>query len=156
MTSLDARHILATIAYRLSKVVRDAPPDFAAFRSGDGGPTAGAILSHVADLFSWTSRILAGDKSWNEHPGESWEDANARCFAALQTLDGQLAAGTSGTYSLEQLFQGPLSDSLTHVGQLAMLRRMAGAPTIGENYVVADIKPGVVGIDQPPPRRPFT
>jgi hypothetical protein len=56
---------------------------------------------------------------------------------------------------MEKLFQGPIADSLTHVGQLAMLRRLAGCKIPGENYFVADINAGVVGPDQPKPRREF-
>jgi hypothetical protein len=51
--------------------------------------------------------------------------------------------------SEERLFQGPIADALTHVGQLAMLRRVAGSPAWSENYSVAKITAGCVGADQP-------
>ena len=55
----------------------------------------------------------------------------------------------------EKLFQGPIADALTHVGQLAMMRRAAGAPVKGENYFVADITVGRVGQEQTAPKREF-
>jgi hypothetical protein len=51
--------------------------------------------------------------------------------------------------------QGPVADALTHVGQLAMLRRLAGSPTRGENFYIAAIVTGQVGAEQPAPVKPF-
>jgi hypothetical protein len=53
------------------------------------------------------------------------------------------------------MFQGPLADALTHVGQLATLRRIAGAPVRGENYVKSDIVAGRVGVEQATPAFEF-
>ena len=44
---------------------------------------------------------------------------------------------------------------LAHVGQIAMLRRLAGAPVRGENYYKADIAAGRVGPEQAAPRVEF-
>jgi hypothetical protein len=55
----------------------------------------------------------------------------------------------------ERLFQGPIADALTHTGQIAMLRRMAGCAMKGENYFKAEVTTGVVGIDQAAPRVEF-
>jgi hypothetical protein len=56
---------------------------------------------------------------------------------------------------LEKLLQGPVADTFTHVSQLAMLRRIAGVPIIGENYFVADVIAGRVGLEQSNPRKTF-
>jgi hypothetical protein len=56
---------------------------------------------------------------------------------------------------MEKLIQGPLADALTHVGQLAMLRGMAGVPVRPESYPRAEIVVGRVGIDQAAPRAEF-
>jgi len=53
------------------------------------------------------------------------------------------------------LFQGPVADALTHVGQLAMLRRMSGSPTRGENFYVAAIQAGQVDAAQPKAAKPY-
>jgi hypothetical protein len=55
----------------------------------------------------------------------------------------------------EALFQGPIADALTHVGQLAMQRRLTGAPTRGENFFVAVVTAGQVGEEQPAAVQPF-
>ena len=44
---------------------------------------------------------------------------------------------------------------LAHVGQIALLRRLAEAPIRGENYYRADIAAGRVGEEQAPPRTEF-
>ncbi len=146
------RHLLATIAYRGGKCLRGAPPSFAGFEGG--GKTPLSILSHISDLLDWTHSMVIGEKHWQVAVPEAWDIEAARFHAALERLDERLAAG-SAIADWERLVHGPLADALTHVGQLAMMRRMAGAPLPGENYFSADIQAGRVGADQAPPRRPF-
>ncbi len=54
----------------------------------------------------------------------------------------------------EQFLHGPLADAMTHAGQLAMLRRLAGSPVPSENFIHAGIDAGNVGADQPQPAAP--
>jgi hypothetical protein len=78
-----------------------------------------------------------------------------RFFQGLKTLDERIAAADLTEDTANRLFQGPIADALTHTGQIAMLRRMAGCPIPGENYFIADIEAGRVGTDQPLPRKSF-
>jgi hypothetical protein len=48
-----------------------------------------------------------------------------------------------------------VADSLAHIGQIAMLRRLAGAPVRAENYAKADVSAGRVGPEQTRPRVEF-
>ena len=73
----------------------------------------------------------------------------------MTALDRRLASDEPLGFSPEKLFQGPIADALTHVGQITLLRRMAGSPVRGENYFKAAIAVGQVGPDQPTPRREF-
>jgi hypothetical protein len=148
------RHTLATLAYRGGKAVRGAPASFSSFRPAAGSRSAGEILAHVCDLLDWGVSIARGQEEWrNSTPGE-WDADVARFFASLGTLDAAIASGSTG-WSLEGMFQGPVADALTHVGQLTMLRRLAGGPIRGENYHIAAIAAGRVGADQPAPRFEF-
>jgi hypothetical protein len=79
----------------------------------------------------------------------------ARFFAALEAFDRRLASDRALAVAPEKLFQGPIADALTHVGQIAMLRRMAGCPVRGENYFVAPIEIGRVGAEQAAPVKEF-
>ena len=88
-------------------------------------------------------------------PPAAWDEDVARFFRGLARVDEHLASRAPLGCSAQRLFQGPLADALTHVGQLAMLRRLAGSPVRGENFFVADITAGRVGPDQPAPRREF-
>jgi hypothetical protein len=54
----------------------------------------------------------------------------------------------------EQFLQGPLSDAMTHAGQLAMLRRLAGDPVPPENFVFAGVRADNVSASQPAPAAP--
>lgn len=148
------RHTVATLAYRGAKALRGAPDGFAAFRPCESSRTPGEILAHIGDLLDWALTMTDGEAKWRDSPTLDWAAGSERFFAALERLDARLAAAPIANPP-EKLFQGPIADALTHVGQIAMLRRMAGAPVKGESYFRADIAAGTVGSQQPPPRVEF-
>jgi hypothetical protein len=149
------RHTVATAAYRGAKVVRDAPEDFGGFTIGDSAKTPAHILAHIGDLYDWALSIAKGAPAWKDSAPLAWPREVVRFFAALATFDDYLGSDAPLACSEELLFQGPVADSLTHIGQLAMLRRLAGVKMRGENYFKADIVAGRVGLDQTAPRREF-
>ncbi len=149
------RHTVATLAYRAGKVLRDAPPAFGGFRAGEGGRTAAEILAHMGDLFDWALTMADGKAVWHDATPLPWNDEVARFFSALERFDARLATGRPLANPSSKIFAGPIADALTHTGQLAMLRRMSGAKMKGENYFVADIAAGRVGLEQAPPKREF-
>jgi hypothetical protein len=149
------RHTLATLAYRGGKTLRGAAPDFAAFRIAESTRTPGAILAHIGDLLDWALGLAQGRHVWNDSPPLPWKEENARFFEGLRRLDAYLASDSPLGCPAERLFQGPIADALTHVGQIAMLRRLAGSPMKGENYFKAQISAGSVGPDQPAPKVEF-
>ena len=99
--------------------------------------------------------LAKGAEVWHDSTPQAWDADVARFFDRLQKLDAYLASNAALGRPPEQLFQGPIADALTHVGQIAMLRRLAGSPVRGENYSKADIVAGRVGAEQTPPRREF-
>jgi hypothetical protein len=145
------RHVLSTLAYRASRVVLDVPRGFADVSAGGGTRSAGEILAHIGDVLDWADRMASGDPTWECLAATDWDTDVERVYAALARLDARAVAGLPAECPVERLFQGPLADALTHVGQLAMLRRLADAPTIGENFFVADVAAGRVGTDQAAP-----
>ena len=147
------RHILATLAYRAAKALRDAPPEFASY---DGaGRTPLEIVAHLADLMEWGVSMANGTRKWHETEPAAWDGECGRFFAALQSFDDFVASEEAIACDVTRLFQGPIADALTHVGQIAMLRRMSGSRIAGENYFAAQVETGRVGPDQAPPKRPF-
>jgi hypothetical protein len=149
------RHTLATVAYRGCKTVKDAPASFAWFKSADSSRTPAQILAHMGDLYDWSLSIARGQEKWHNSKPLQWDQEVERFFAALKKFDEYLASSEPLHASLEKLFQGPVADSLTHIGQLAMLRRLAGFPIKGENYAVAEIAAGRVGAEQARPPLEF-
>jgi hypothetical protein len=149
------RHALATLAYRAAKVLRDAPAGFSGFAPATGSRTAGQILAHMGDLMDWGASIARGQQAWNNSPVQAWDADVQRFFAAVEKFDDAIADLDPDDPLEPKLFQGPIADALQHTGQLAMMRRLAGAPIRGENYFVASITTGRVGPDQESPRREF-
>ena len=149
------RHATATIAYRGAKALRGAPPEFARFKAGPTTRTPLEILAHIGDLLEVSARRLRGPTQWKEATPDTWERQVARFHAALASIDEALASDAPIEVALDRWYQGPFADSLTHVGQLAMLRRLAGARITGENYARAEIVAGRIGPDQTAPRREF-
>jgi len=149
------RHNLATIAYRGGKALRGAPDSFAKFSASGTTRTPDQILAHISDLLDWALSIAKGKQEWHDSKPLPWGQEKMRFFAALSALDVYLASDSPLDSTAEELFQGPIADVLTHIGQISMLRRLAGAPVRGENYAQADIVAGRVGDDQPPPRFEF-
>ena len=149
------RHTLATLAYRAGKAVRDAPPPFAAFAVAPGSRTPEQILAHMGDLFDWALSMAKGKQTWRNSTPLPWDQEVARFFAALEAFDAYLGSDEPLEWPIERLFQGPIADALTHTGQLTMLRRLAGSPIKAENYAVAAIAVGTVGVTQAAPRVEF-
>jgi hypothetical protein len=151
MTDLELlRHTAATLAYRAGKAMRGAPASFADFKPGPTTKTPVEIVAHMGDLFDWALTMVQGEPKWNSATPQGWDKEVARFFASLKKFDTALAIGPV-KFELTRIFQGPIADALTHTGQLAMLRRLAGCPMKGESYARADIVAGRVGIDQTPP-----
>ena len=149
------RHTVATVAYRAGKALRGAPQSFATFKASDSSRAPAYILAHMGDLYDWALATARGDKFWQDSKPLEWSREVERFFATLKRFDDYLASSEALHTSAEKLFQGPIADSLTHVGQIAMLRRIANCQIKGENYFVAEIEAGRVGSEQAAPRREF-
>jgi hypothetical protein len=151
--SLTLRHTLATVAYRGGKALRNAPTGFSSVSAGEESRTAGEILAHICDLFDWGATMAEGRQAWAPKAPQSWEADCDRFFDGLAAFDRALESPVEGSEPM--LFQGPIADALTHIGQISLLRRLGRAPVRAENYARADITSGRVGRDQTAPRAEF-
>jgi len=149
------RHTLATVAYRGAKALRGVPDDFPTFKAGPKTRTPAEILAHLGDLYDWALTQCEGQQKWHETPATNWQADSDRFFAALGKVDQYLASGKPLGMSPEKLFQGAVADSLAHIGQINVLRGVAGASVRAENYCKADIAAGRVGAEQLPPKLEF-
>ena len=148
------RHTLATLAYRAEKVLRETPEGFADFRLSPNGRTGLEILSHMADLMEWGQRFTGGENKWKPGDAVSWDHSLDRFFKGIAAFDAGLAAAAPAI-DLGPIFQGPIADALTHVGQLSMMRGAAGLAVKPESYARAEISAGRVGRDQSSKRTEF-
>ena len=149
------RHTVATVAYRGGKAVRDAPASFASFSGDSSDRTAARILAHIGDLYDWALSQAKGAEAWHDSTPLEWDRETERFHEALGRFDAYLASDAPLAVTPERLFQGAIADSLTHVGQIAILRRLAGAKMKSENYSQADIVAGRVGREQTAAKREF-
>lgn len=150
------RHTVATLAYRGGKAFRGAPDEFASFRIAEKSRTPAEILAHIGDLLDWALSLAKGSQQWHDSAALPWSQGVDRFFAALAALDAYLASGAPLGGPAEKIFQGPIADALTHIGQVSMLRRLCGSPVRAENYWRAEIVLGRVGPEQTPPQREFS
>jgi hypothetical protein len=149
------RHLAATLAYRAAKVLRDVPDGFGHAFLGPSTRRPVQVVAHMADLMSWGLSMANGESIWKAEGGDDWNVEVERFFTRLTELDAALAADRPFAGSLETLIQAPFADALTHVGQLAMMRGLIGAPIRPESYARAEIVLGRVGLEQAPPGREF-
>ena len=145
------RHTLATVAYRGGKAIRGVPGTFSEFRANESSRTPGQILAHIGDLYDWALSQAKGQEKWRDSKPLPWDDEVKRFFAALKALDDYFASDAALDATPEKLFQGAIADSLTHIGQISILRRLASSPVRAENYSRAEIVAGRVGSEQAPP-----
>jgi hypothetical protein len=149
------RHLAATLAYRAAKVLRDVPDGFGSTSFGGAARRPVLIVAHLADLMAWAITLVQDNVAWKAEGGDDWDVEVKRFFDNLAALDRELLSAAPAAGAVEKLIQGPLADALTHVGQLAMLRGMAGAPVRPESYARATVVAGRLGMEQSPPGREF-
>ena len=149
------RHFLAAIAYRTQKALRGAPESFGQFSAGNRARTPAELLQHMASLMGYVQTLFVGG-TYPMHPDPlpTFGDEVARFHHMLSAVGDLLTSEVPLSITTEQLLQGPFADTMTHVGQLAMLRRLAESPVAPENFIYADIRADRLGPHQPPPARP--
>jgi hypothetical protein len=149
------RHFLAALAYRTQKALRDAPPDFGSFCAAEGIRTPAQLVRHMTSVLGYARTFFVGGQ-YRPSPVPSLQDETERFHEMLKDLSHHLKVGSPllNGMSVERLLQGPLSDAMTHAGQLSILRRLAGSPVAPENFIVADVDPDRLGIAQPDPVSP--
>jgi hypothetical protein len=149
------RHFLAALAYRTQKALRDAPTEFGDFRAADGVRTPAELVRHMTSVLGYSRTFFLGGQ-YRPEPLPSLQEEIIRFHEMVKDVAGHIEAGTPLIEGLteEQLLQGPFSDAMTHAGQLAMLRRLAGCPVPPENFIVAEITPERLGINQSEPVSP--
>ena len=141
------RHLVATVAYRGGIAISDAPENFAAFRVHETARTPGELLAHLGDLLEGSLHLLKGEWVYLDSSPLPWSDGVSRFFTSVKELDSYLASDAPLACQVEKLIQGPVGDALTHIGQVVMLRRLAGKPVRVASYFTAEIVAGSVTED---------
>ena len=136
------RHLLAALAFRARIAVAGAPPDFAAFKLDETVRTPAELLAHLGDLLEGSLYLMRGEFVHLNSSPRVWNEEIERFFAAAEAFDSYLASDAPLGQPIEKIMQGPIADALTHVGQIVMLRRIAGSPVKSEGYFAAEIVAG--------------
>lgn len=147
------RHFLAAVAYRTQKALREAPPEFGEFRAAPGVRTPRELVRHMTSVLGYARTFFVGG-TFEAAALPSLEVEVARFHEMLESLGHAIDTAESRGATPEQLLQGPLADAMTHAGQLALLRRLAGSPVPAENFLKADVRADTLGADQAQPRAP--
>ena len=149
------RHFLAALAYRTQKALRDAPAEFGDFRVAAAVRTPAELIRHMTSVLGYARTFFVGGQ-YRPEPLPTFDQEIGRFHKMLHDLERHISAGIPLLQEMtpERLLQGPFADAMTHAGQLAMLRRLAGAPVPPENFIVADIDAGRLGKNQAQPVSP--
>jgi hypothetical protein len=147
------RHFLAALAYRTQKALRGAPATFGDFTAGQGSRTPRELVRHMTSVLGYARTFFVGGV-YRAEPVESLEAEVHRFHGVLADLAAQIETGSLAQLSPQQLLQGPLSDAMTHAGQLALLRRLSGSPVESENFIFAEVSADQLGALQPSPAAP--
>src|SRR5262252_4763482 len=147
------RHFLAALAYRTQKALREAPAEFAEFAAGHQVRTPMELVRHMTSVLGYARTHFVGGQYRSEALA-NMSDEVARFHEMLESLASHIDAADEAPVTAEQLLQGPLADAMTHAGQIALLRRLAGIPVAPENFIVAGIDKGRLGVNQPAPASP--
>jgi hypothetical protein len=149
------RHFLAAIAYRTQKALRGAPQHYPTFSAGNRVRTPLELIRHMTALLGYVRTFFQGGSyPMKPDPLPTFQQEVGRFHEMVEAVGKLLASDAKCSISTEQLLQGPFADTMTHVGQLAMLRRLADSPVAPENFIDADIRGDRLHADQPPPARP--
>jgi hypothetical protein len=138
------RHLVATLAYRGRVAVLNAPEDFADFRLSETTRTPAELLAHIGDNLQGSLYLMQGEMVYLNSLPLSWEEEIARFFINIKEFDAYLASDAPLAQPVEKIMQGPIADALTHVGQIVMMRRLAGAPVQADSYFNAQIIAGKI------------
>ena len=148
------QHFLAALAYRTQKALRGAPDDFADFRAGTHVRTPHELVWHMTGVIGYARTMLHGGRFVPPRM-PTFAAEVARFHDTLAALRDDFAdAALEARISDEQFLQGPLADAMTHAGQLAMLRRLAGSPVASENFIFAEVRRENVSAAQAEPAAP--
>src|SRR5687768_2613439 len=148
------QHFLAALAYRTQKALRGAPDTFGEFRAGTHVRTPHELVWHMTGVIGYARTMLHGGRFTPPRLPTFGEEV-ARFHETLAALRADFAdSALTAQITDEQFLQGPLSDAMTHAGQLAILRRMAGSPVASENFIFASIDSGNVSANQAEPAAP--
>ena len=147
------RHFLASLAYRLQKALREAPSDFGEFRVSPDVRNPREVVKHMTSVLGYARTFFVGGDYRPESLGTLEEEVE-RFHTLLESLSEHFGTGDFSRMSPERFLQGPLSDAMSHAGQLAMLRRLFDSPVPPENFIMAHIDAGNVSADQSKPVSP--
>ena len=148
------QHFLAAVAYRTQKALRGAPDAFADFRAGINVRTPHEIVWHMTGVIGYARTMFHGGR-FTPARAETFPREIERLHATFEGLREDFGnPGLSASITDEQFLQGPLSDAMTHAGQLALLRRLAGSPVASEDFIFAKIDASNVTADQADPAAP--
>lgn len=147
------RHCLAALAYRTQKALRNAPADFGEFRVAPDVRNPRELVKHMTNVLGYARTFFIGGE-YRPPSLPTLDEEVERFHEILDSLSSHFSTGEFSTMSPERFLQGPLSDAMSHAGQLAMMRRLYDAPVPPENFIMADIHANNVSEHQPDPVSP--
>ena len=138
------RHTLSTIKYRFEKSIAGSTENFGRFNLGEGSRSPIEIVNHMYHVLYSTRIFLEEERFARKQPEElALLQEIERFSLELINIDKALHVFELPSNYAKRLLQGPLSDILTHIGQISMMQRLNGKSISGEDFSAAHIETGL-------------
>ncbi len=135
------RHTLATIDYRFQKSIKYRNSDFGDYSLGKESRSPKEIITHMYFVLSSTTIYIQEERIQKEEPRKlDFELEIERFNLEMKNLDKALSENELDMNYSKRLLQGPLSDILTHIGQISMLSRLNNNPIEWEDFSSSTVR----------------
>ncbi|TDO23495.1 hypothetical protein [Sediminibacterium goheungense] len=133
-------HLIKTIQYRFVKATQGSKADFGVVKLNKHTRSPNEIIQHMYDLAVKTTCLIKGESfPVSSYQSLDFTGETNRFLDEMKELSLTIEEVTIDIVLCKKLLQGPISDIITHIGQIAMLSGLHGNKIPSESFYQADI-----------------
>ena len=130
--------LIASIGFRYYWATEGLSPKWLPFRPSEDSRSIDELLDHIWDLLNWTYSSVDSKSFEKPQSSDQLREATLELIESLEMKFASLESEELASIILLKppfwsVINGPLADVLTHIGQIATVRRIAGDPVKESN-----------------------